>query len=340
MRIALNLKLERIPAMLWFHFSTALLLFAALSLAVVGLPRRRMIEGVTLLVILLPLLRLFAETFIPEHPEMISPFVGLDESWQSSKITLPLMGVWGLGILIHGVILIRRWRAVNALKSAAVQPNQACVEEIAACLSLSPKMVRQSFRLSPVVKTPLVLPGLRSVVVLPMDWSSWPLRLQAGALRHEWHHLQNHDALWNVWMALFRTLFWFHPLAWISIKVWTDACEDEADQAAVGSRDPADYAQDLLGLARLQPMAAHAVGLGFLGSSHVGLQRRIRALLASPQGSRSEKSRVLRFSAPLIICALAIGCAWLGVRKHAEHVQLHEEEATLRLTANAFPADE
>lgn len=326
--------------MLWFHLSTALLLLAALSLGMVGFPRRRVIEGVTLLVILLPILRLAAEAFMPDRPDIASSLVVLDESWQSSKIAATLMGAWVLGVLIYGTTLVRRWLAVRALKTVAVEPNQECVEQITACLSLPQATVRQSFRVSAAVTTPLVLPGLYSVVILPMDWNSWPLRLQAGALRHEWHHLQNHDALWNVWMSLFRALFWFHPLAWISVKVWTDACEAEADQAAVGSSDPADYAQDLLGIARLQPRVTNAVGLGFLGSSRVGLQRRIRALLSSPQGSQSEKPWTLRLSAPLVICTLAIGCAWLGARKHAEHVQLQQEEASLRLTANAFPADE
>lgn len=329
--------------MLWFHISTALLLLAALVLPGAGLSRRRSIEVVTLLVIPLPLLRLCLESVLPApfHASWPAFAPSLEDSALANNLPLLLGCLWLLGAAFHGFILLRRWRGVQHLKVHAETPNQECIHKIATCLDQPEASIRQSFRVSAEVKSPLVLPGLRSLILLPANWDSWPLRLQAGAVRHEWHHLKNHDALWNVWMSLFRSVFWFHPLAWISVKAWTDACEDEADLAAVGSSDPADYAQDLLGIAILQPQMAHPAALGFLGSSRVGLQRRIRALLTSPYGTRAKKSWALSLAAPTAIGIIALSCAWLGARRqqHELQQQIQHDEAALRLSANAFPAD-
>jgi len=325
--------------MLWFHLSTTVLLLAALILPTAGLSRRS-IEGVTLLVILLPLIRLALETFIPSLPHPALPLKGLDGHGQSSIFVQLLTIVWVTGMLIHGVALVRRLRSVQHLKATAHPLSQECVHQIAACLSQPEATICQSFRVSTQIKTPLVLPGLNSLVLLPVEWDGWPVHLQASALRHEWHHLRNHDALWNVWLHLFHAIFWFHPLAAMSVKAWTDACEYEADLAAVGSSNPADYAQSLLSIARLQQLSAHATGLGFLGSSHVGLQQRIRVLLSPHQTSASERSWLKRLTVPMVILAFAVSCAWLGIRKPEEQAQQQHEEAFLRLSATPFPADE
>ncbi len=301
-----------------------------------------MIEGVTLLVFLLPLLRFAFETLMPVLAHDDLSLVGLDEAWETSSFTIPLNILWLGGVVVNGFILAQRWRSVRQLRITAEMPNKECVDKISTCLAHPETVTRQSFRVSPQIKTPLVLPGLRSIILLPKEWDSWPLRLQSGALRHEWHHLRNRDALWNVWMAFFRAVFWFHPLAWMSVKLWTDACEDEADLAAVGSCDPADYAQDLLSIAKLRPLAPPLAALGFLGSSRAGLQRRIRALLASsPRTSpSSQKPFVRKLVGPVLICASTFICMWMGARQRHEHTQIQTAEAVVRLTANAFPADE
>ena len=73
----------------------------------------------------------------------------------------------------------------------------------------------------------------------------------------------------------------------------------------------------------------------FLGSSRLGLQRRIHSLLSPRPGHQAEKSFLLKLAAPFLIFTLTLICAWIGVRRHTASL----EDASVRLTAEAFPAD-
>lgn len=319
--------------MLWFLSSATLLLLLALGLALLARPRRRIMETATLLIAALPLLSWLLEILVPVQLKTNWPLAYPGHSW-AFGFSSALTSLWAAGLLVHLVILARRYRQVLALKAASCALPDEAISRIASCLGQPREVIRRHFKTSSSIQTPMVLPGLSCVVLLPSTWDTWPLRLQAGALRHEWHHLRHQDALWNLWMTLFRAAHWFHPLAWMSVQVWTDACENDADQSAVGSSDPASYAQDLLGLATLQPFVITGA-TGFLGSSRLALQRRIRSLLSAAQHDPTQGPFLLKIAAPLLIIALTLFCAWTGIRQHTASL----EEASLRLTANPFPAD-
>ncbi|MEN3943229.1 M56 family metallopeptidase [Prosthecobacter sp. SYSU 5D2] len=320
--------------MLWFLTSTTLLLLLALGLALLARSGRRIIESSTLLITALPLLSLGLECAVPVQLSTNWSLTFPSDSLTSAGFSSALTAIWVAGIFVHLVILARRWAQVLALKAGSASLPLESVSVISTCLSQPEEIIRSHFKTSASIQTPMVIPGLHSLVLLPAAWDTWPVRLQAGALRHEWHHLRHRDALWNLWMSLFRAALWFHPLAWLSVQVWTDACEKDADQAAVTGSDPASYAQDLLGLATLQPYAITGI-TGFLGSSRLALQRRIRSLLSSPHHDQAHQPFLLKISGPLLILVLTLICAWTGIRHHT----LRLEEATLRLSANAFPAD-
>ncbi|TDU81393.1 BlaR1 peptidase M56 [Prosthecobacter fusiformis] len=320
--------------MLWFHSSVTLLLLLALGLGYAGLPRRRVIETMTLLVVVLPVLSLGLELVVPVQLRIGGTLAGLHDSWHAYILSFPLTVAWVAGIMVQTILLIRRWDRVKRLiATSSPLPNDS-VSMIASCLGQSEDSIRRHFKISRFIKTPLVLPGMTSVVILPGDWDSWPMRLRMGALRHEWHHFRHHDAVWNVWMSMFQAVLWFHPLAWLSVKTWTDACEIQADMAAIGTNDPADYAQDLLGIAKLQPFALTGATC-FLGSSRGGLHRRIQSLLSVRRRGNVAMPLILKLTGPLLIFAFALMCAWMGTRDTTHK----RDEAMIRLSAEAFPAD-
>lgn len=321
--------------MFWFLSSATLLLLFALVICFMGLPRRRVIEAVTLLVILLPLLSMGLDALVPTQIRIAWSIALQDAPWTVPFFPLALIALWASGFAVQVVILISRWRGVGRLRVTSSVLSNESLAMISSCLRQPEYLVRQCFRISESVKTPLVLPGINCLVLLPMNWDSWPLRLRSGALRHEWHHLVHHDAIWNVWMSLFRAVFWFHPLAWLAVHVWSDACENDADIVAVDGNDPADYAQDLLGIVSLQQFAISGATC-FLGPSRVGLQRRILLLLSTQPVRVAEKPFVLKVAGPVLILGLTLICACMGVRKGAADLG----EARLRLEAIAFPADQ
>ncbi len=317
--------------MFWFHSSVTLILLLALGLGLMGLPRRQMIEAATLLVTGLPLLSWALEFLIPVQFKASWPWM---VSNNESFFSLPLTELWVAGGVLQAILMVRKWIRLGRLKAASSDLADESIALIASCIGQPENAVRRHFRMSSSIQTPLVLPGICGVVLLQRGWDSWPMRLRSGALRHEWHHLQRRDAQWNVWMHAFRAIFWFHPLAWLAVETWTDACENEADLAAVNGRDPADYAQDLLGIATLQP-SGMAGAVCFLGSSKLGLQRRIQSLLSTQHGPESQRPLWLKMTGPLLIIGIALICALLGIRKQTVDLQ----EASLRLAADAFPAD-
>ncbi|MCX6856776.1 MAG: M56 family metallopeptidase [Verrucomicrobia bacterium] len=247
------------------------------------------------------------------------------------------MALWILGVLIGAVIGLKQYQLALLLKRQArkLAPDEVtCIQQT---LRLDEQTIMDRILVNERIATPMALPSNPGSVVLPEGWLQWSPRLQRAILKHEWHHVDQHDALMGCFMRGFAILFWFNPLAWNLTAAWVAACEHEADLAAVCNDDPVSYADDLLAFARKQSSTAnqtfHAQGLPAFTGSKLG--QRI-ALLLSNQGSRSRCLWVTHLSLLTLILSL-LGCAWLG-RPIAYSDSMREEAAT-RLSAAAFPAD-
>lgn len=316
--------------MLWFLASSTVLMAAALA----SRWRRRGLEAAVILVALLPVLRWSVET--ADLLPVIHLKISLPTAGQSSLAAL-LPIVWFYGVVIGLVRLAFQMARVLPLRRSTLPLSAEATAQVAEALRLTPRIVARHFRIAAQFGTPMVLPTLPATVLLPGDWGSWPPRLQASALRHEWHHVRHGDAFWHVLMHLFCVVMWFHPLAWQLATHWTDECERWADHTAVGADDPADYASDLLSLV-LPSSRPMAVALGFFGTGKSRLHRRIESLFKSHATSVSEAARSgVPATTLLFLLVLALGCAWTGTRQNADAI-LHQE-AELRLNAEAFPAD-
>lgn len=162
-------------------------------------------------------------------------------------------------------------------------------------------------RLSPDVASPGIAGIFRPEVILPCTALEWSPDHLGSVLRHELHHLRQHDIAWRWLGLLVRAALWFHPAPWWVHARLIAAQECAADEAVIAAGTPAaDYAAHLLETAvdaRCFP------GIAMARRSQVG--GRIRLLLARREAS----GRVRGFfekGAGVCLGVLVTGLALLG----------------------------
>lgn len=92
---------------------------------------------------------------------------------------------------------------------------------------------------------------VRPTIVLPSSADDWSTERRAAVLMHEYAHISRGDLAMNTLAHVVRSIYWFHPLAWLAahrIRVEGErACDDAVLRA--GAR-PSDYAEHLLSIVR------------------------------------------------------------------------------------------
>lgn len=223
----------------------------------------------------------------PARPLAIGEGLGNPPESQASRrlVMLYLAGVLllfsirGMGALrLRGVVR----RAVQLAPAGPLGVTAATASRV---LNLSGVDVR----LSDEVTMPFVCGVWRTVVILPGEAVHWPAERQHHVMLHELAHVRQNDVQWLALWEVARATHWFNPLAWIAMRAFRLVSEQLSDAWVVRTtRSPADYAHDLVVLAR------HQIGFGTLrgalGLAHRStLSARIRAILdgvGSPRESR------------------------------------------------------
>jgi uncharacterized protein (TIGR03435 family) len=131
------------------------------------------------------------------------------------------------------------------------------------------------------VSVPVTVLWLRPRILLPPEWRQWDREKLDAVLAHEGAHVRRRDALVAALAGVNRSLFWFHPLAWImerKLALLADQACDEACVAALGGCER--YANLLLEMARVVDrsqgrLRRHALTMA--AGSHI--RRRIDSLL-------------------------------------------------------------
>jgi TonB family protein len=124
-------------------------------------------------------------------------------------------------------------------------------------------------------------------VILPAGASEWTRERAEVVLSHELAHVRRHDWFVQVISELLRAVLWFNPLVWIvcaRLRIESEyACDDAALVRGIAS---ADYASQLLDLARILnvPNRAWSAALGMARPST--LERRFQAMLNSSLNRR------------------------------------------------------
>ena len=215
-------------------------------------------KAVLALVFVLPLAWLAAETPValdgtlpttsfPSSPPIVSNAQPVD----------PWIWIWAVGACVAFLVMARSvWAAEQLARRASAVGG---VRAARGCQIV----------VSGAVPAPMIVGPVRPTILLPDDPS---LDL---ALAHELAHAGRSDLRWHLAMCLARSVFWFHPCAWLMVSEHRQACEEACDSEVVKTTgaSPRHYAETLLRFAAV-PVPAVAA----LASSTSTLKRRLHSM--------------------------------------------------------------
>jgi GWxTD domain-containing protein len=191
-------------------------------------------------------------------------------------------------------------------------------------LRLSVRLVRSSrilednLRESDLVRVPITVGIIHPVVILPSDWRDWPASKFRAVVAHEQAHVARHDPLRQLAASIYRSVAWFHPLAWWLRNELADLAEEASDDAAIAAgEDRVKYAEALLNFIERTPRRVQWQGV-IQGVPMANRQTRMRRIdrvldqnreLSRPSNNRALAALVLA-ALPLIYLATATRPVW------------------------------
>jgi protocatechuate 3,4-dioxygenase beta subunit len=171
------------------------------------------------------------------------------------------------------------------------------------------------------LSSPVVTGWRKACIWLPEESAQWPEAKVRAVCLHELAHHARHDGAWQ-WLGwLAASVWWWNPLAWLSLRRLTAEAELSADESALSQQIAAtDYAQMLVEIAAGGDLSTPAAGVAMLGRS--GIETRVRALLsgAGPNGIFGRKAKL----ALVLTAFAAVMAAGVEVRHAAQLQKLSE----------------
>src|SRR5262249_409054 len=148
------------------------------------------------------------------------------------RVIAGVAAIWVAGVVVLLVRLVGGWWRVrrlhrNALATKASKWHTAC-RRIASQLGLP---AAAHVIESTLVDVPMLLAGLRPVIILPVAALAALTPSQVEAiLAHELGHIRRHDYFVNLLQTLAETLLFYHPAVWWlsrRIRVEREHCCDD-----------------------------------------------------------------------------------------------------------------
>ena len=169
---------------------------------------------------------------------------------RNASFVLPqLRWVFAAGIyLMVAFFFLTRFAAGIVWSRRLVRKSQAITEPfaIAKLASLARRQVPQ-LATSQQISVPVTVGVLQPTVLLPSSWLEWDAQKFDAVLAHELSHVSRRDTLTQHLALLYRTIFWFSPLAWWLNQHLATLAEQASDEAALSSgADQKCYARTLL----------------------------------------------------------------------------------------------
>lgn len=158
---------------------------------------------------------------------------------------------------------------------------------------------------------------VRPVIVFPRDAEKWNDVDLQRALIHEGEHVRRRDCVTHVMARLACAMYWFHPLVWVAWRRLSLEAERACDDAVLRHSEAAEYADQLVAIARHMTSAARPPLLAMAGRSD--LRMRVSALLDSTQ-------RRGRAGTVCITVALAAGLLLAGFISPLRAVESRAQE--------------
>jgi beta-lactamase regulating signal transducer with metallopeptidase domain len=134
------------------------------------------------------------------------------------------------------------------------------------------------------IVAPLIYGFWRPTVLLPREVSEWGKADLRRSLVHEFQHIRRNDWAIQMLARVVCAMYWFHPLIWISWRKLCLEAERACDDIVVAggeSSEKADYAQQLVRLARRMSNATQGTVLGLANRSD--LSQRVSSVLTGMQ---------------------------------------------------------
>jgi len=128
------------------------------------------------------------------------------------------------------------------------------------------------------IAAPLTLGFRRPAVLLPMNAPEWAQSEIRRAVVHELEHIRRGDWPVQLFARFACTLYWFLPLSWVAWRRLCLEAERSCDDAVLQESDSAEYADQLVQLARRLSDGAPPA-LAMAGRSD--LSARVRSILDS-----------------------------------------------------------
>jgi GWxTD domain-containing protein len=141
-----------------------------------------------------------------------------------------------------------------------------------------------------------------STFLFPADWPQWNVFKRDAVLLHEVTHVRRHDFHIHLLADIFRSVFWFNPMAWWLrrelLELAEAACDDEAIRK-VGDR--MSYAEVLIEFASKGSVAGFAGVPMASGRTVAGrVERMLRGDSIAPQTSLLRRAGLIAAFVPLV----------------------------------------
>lgn len=206
--------------------------------------------------------------------------------------------------LCAGLVAIRRLRrSARVIRGSELRR----VRELAAVAGFSSSAV--SFLELESLGVPGTIGCLRSRVLLPSAWRTWPDERLSAVLGHELAHVERRDYAAGLVAAVVRVLWWWHPVAALLARRLSLTAEMACDAGASRRRGSVEYAEDLLQIAA--EVGSRSVHPAWLPGATSNLSARIDALLARLDASPRAAPRTAIAPAA---AALLVVCTTLPLR--------------------------
>ena len=228
------------------------------------------------------LLVILGAVLVPAAELLLPPlYVIVPATWEPPR---PPLALWALGALVWAARLVP---GLVALSRVARTGERWHTPAALAALSEAARLagVTRPVRLlrSRAVPVPATWGVRRPVIALPAAAATWtPERLRL-VLVHELVHVRRQDVLVEALLWLAGALYWFHPAVWLAaarVRLERERACDEA-VIATGAR-ASDYCGHLVEIMRAATRGARGAVIGATMAAPCTLERRVRALLASP----------------------------------------------------------
>ncbi|MDB4614522.1 M56 family metallopeptidase [bacterium] len=203
-----------------------------------------------------------------------------------------IIAVWAIGLFWFASTLLRDVNRTHGFCQQAKLLSADFWTRLLGELSRRLQLKRKvHLREHPEPIVPLACGLLHATIVLPKVANDWEPELQKTVFLHELAHIKRRDVLWQMIGRIGCTLFWFHPLAWLSLRAQRQQSEFACDDAVVHAGEKASsYAEQLLRVGELC-CASRGLSMGVAMAEGNNLEVRVKALFdASRQHSPVRKT--------------------------------------------------